>query len=124
MLRQFLAQARPGDYLALMAYITENPANDKAFEDIRSILQDHLHIVTTLGYGPRFLHSTGQFHKGGPNTGLFLQLTADDVEDVPIPGAPYTFAETRAARGTHPSWFQHRGRAGGLQRGPDVCLGA
>jgi glucose-6-phosphate isomerase len=98
MLRLFLAEARPGDYLALMAYITENSANGKTLEDIRSILQDHLHIVTTLGYGPRFLHSTGQFHKGGPNTGLYLQLTADDVEDAPIPTAPYTFGIFKRAQ--------------------------
>jgi hypothetical protein len=97
-LREFLAQARPGDYLALMAYLTENPANDKAFEAIRSMLQDHLHIATTLGYGPRFLHSTGQFHKGGPNTGLFLQLTSEDVEDVSIPDAPYTFGIFKQAQ--------------------------
>jgi hypothetical protein len=97
-LRQFLAQIRPGDYLGLMAYITENSANDKVLEDIRSILQDHLHLVTTLGYGPRFLHSTGQFHKGGPNTGSYLQLTADDVEDAPIPDAPYTFGIFKRAQ--------------------------
>ena len=97
-LKQFLDQARPGDYLALMAYITENPANDKSLQEIRVALQDHLHIATTVGYGPRFLHSTGQFHKGGPNTGLFLQLTADDAEDIPIPGAPYTFGTFKRAQ--------------------------
>jgi hypothetical protein len=125
MLRQFLAQARPGDYLALMAYITENPANDKAFEDIRSILQDHLHIVTTLGYGPRFLHSTGQFHKGGPNTGLFLQLTADDVEDVPIPGAPYTFGifKRAQARGDLEALQKHGRRVGRIHLGSSTVEG-
>jgi transaldolase / glucose-6-phosphate isomerase len=97
-LKQFLDQARPGDYLALMAYITEDPANNKLLQEMRVALQEHLHIPTTLGYGPRFLHSTGQFHKGGPNTGLFLQLTADDVDDVPIPSAPYTFGTFKRAQ--------------------------
>jgi len=90
-LKKFLDQAHSGDYLALMAYISENLANDKLLQEIRVVLQDRLHIPTTLGYGPRFLHSTGQFHKGGPNTGLFLQLTVDEAEDVSIPGTPYTF---------------------------------
>lgn len=89
-LKRFLGQARPGDYLSLMAYFIENPANNNALQEIRILIQSHLHLTTSWGYGPRFLHSTGQFHKGGPNTGLFLQLTADDMEDISIPGAPYT----------------------------------
>jgi transaldolase/glucose-6-phosphate isomerase len=98
LLKQFLVLSRPGDYLALMAYIPENPANQRALQEIRSMLQNGLHIPSTLGYGPRFLHSTGQFHKGGPNTGLFLQLTAEDARDVPIPGAPYTFGVFKRAQ--------------------------
>jgi transaldolase/glucose-6-phosphate isomerase len=97
-LRQFLAQARPGDYVALQAYLTENPANDQALQAIRLRLRDSLHLATTLGYGPRFLHSTGQFHKGGPNIGLFLQLTADDAEDADVPGQPYTFGVFKRAQ--------------------------
>jgi hypothetical protein len=124
-LSQFLAQARPGDYLALMAYLTENPANDKAFEAIRSILQDHLHIATTLGYGPRFLHSTGQFHKGGPNTGLFLQLTSEDVEDVSIPGAPYTFGIFKQAQalGDLEALQKHGRRVGRIHLGSSTVEG-
>ncbi len=124
-LKQFLAQAHSGDYLALMAYIAENPANDKALQDIRSLLQDRLHITTTLGYGPRFLHSTGQFHKGGPNTGLFLQLTADDVEDVPIPGAPYTFGifKRAEAMGDLEAVQKHGRRAGRVHLGSDTNKG-
>jgi transaldolase/glucose-6-phosphate isomerase len=124
-LKQFLAQARPGDYLAVMAYITENPANDKALNDIRIMLQDCLHITTTLGYGPRFLHSTGQFHKGGPNTGLFLQLTADDVADVPIPGAPYTFGVFKRAQalGDLEALKKHGRRVGRVHLGSDVSRG-
>jgi transaldolase/glucose-6-phosphate isomerase len=68
-----------------MAYVPENPANQRALQEIRSMLQDGLHIPTTLGYGPRFLHSTGQFHKGGPDSGLFLQITADPLTDLEIP---------------------------------------
>jgi glucose-6-phosphate isomerase len=124
-LKQFLAQAHSGDYLALMAYIAENPANDKALQDIRSMLQDRLHITTTLGYGPRFLHSTGQFHKGGPNTGLFLQLTADDVEDVPIPGVPYTFGifKRAEAMGDLEALKKHGRRAGRIHLGSDLSRG-
>ena len=122
---QFLAQARSGDYLALMAYIAENPANDEALQDIRKLLQDRLHITTTLGYGPRFLHSTGQFHKGGPNTGLFLQLTADDVEDVALPGAPYTFGVFKRAQalGDLEALRKHKRRVGRIHLGPDIARG-
>jgi hypothetical protein len=124
-LKHFLAQARPGDYLALMAYISENPATDKLFQEIRVILQDRLHIPTTLGYGPRFLHSTGQLHKGGPNTGLFLQLTADDVEDVPIPGAPYTFGIFKRAQalGDLEALRKHGRRAGRIHLGSNISEG-
>lgn len=91
LLKTFLAKARPGDFFALQAYLSEEPPVTQALQNIRKRLRDRLDLATTLGYGPRFLHSTGQFHKGGPNTGLFLQLTADDAADAPIPGAPYTF---------------------------------
>lgn len=125
MLRQFLTRARPGDYLALMAYITENPADNEALAEIRRMLQDHLHIPTTLGYGPRFLHSTGQFHKGGPNTGLFLQLTAADAEDVPIPDAPYTFGvfKQAQAQGDLEALREHGRRVGRIHLGPDTSKG-
>ena len=62
------------------------------------LLRDRLHLATTLGYGPRFLHSTGQYHKGGPNSGVFLQLTSEDLEDAPIPGRPYTFGLLKKAQ--------------------------
>jgi hypothetical protein len=124
-LKQFLTQAHPGDYLALMAYITENPSTDKALQDIRGLLQNHLHITTTLGYGPRFLHSTGQFHKGGPNSGLFLQLTADDLEDVPIPGAPYSFGIFKRAQalGDLEALRKHKRRVGRVHLGADISRG-
>jgi transaldolase/glucose-6-phosphate isomerase len=97
-LRKFLAQSGAGDYVALMAYLTESSPVDEALQSIRLRLRDRLHLATTLGYGPRFLHSTGQFHKGGANTGLFLQLTAKDARDAAVPGRPYTFAVLKRAQ--------------------------
>ena len=87
----FLNQARPGDYVALMAYLQPTPEHTIALESLRLRVRDAFHFATTLGYGPRFLHSTGQLHKGGANKGLFIQITADDAGDLQIPGEPYTF---------------------------------
>lgn len=89
---------RPGDYLAIQAYLTETQQIHSTLQDIRFVLRDRLRLATTLGYGPRFLHSTGQYHKGGPNTGIFLQITADESEDAPIPGRPYTFGVLKQAQ--------------------------
>jgi len=98
LLKGFFAQARLGDYVALQAYLTETPDTELALQSLRRQLRDGLRLATTLGYGPRFLHSTGQYHKGGPNTGLFLQLTADDGADIPVPGQPYTFGTFKQAQ--------------------------
>ena len=89
------------------------------------MLQDGLHIPTTLGYGPRFLHSTGQFHKGGPNTGLFLQLTAEDARDVTIPGASYTFGVFKHAQalGNLEALKKHGRRVGHIDLGKDIKQG-
>lgn len=84
-LREFMALARPGDYLALHAYVPPAPATDAALQMLRLALLDRLRVATTVGYGPRFLHSTGQLHKGDAGRGLFIQITADDARDVPIP---------------------------------------
>ena len=92
-LRRHLARLRPSGYAALQAYIAPTPARDEALARIRRLLRDATLRATTLGYGPRFLHSTGQLHKGGPATGWFLQLTADHPDDRPIPGWPYTFGQ-------------------------------
>ena len=89
--RKLLSEARTGDYLAIMAYLRQTPEVDEALADLRRKVMERHRIATTLGYGPRFLHSTGQLHKGGPNTGLFLQVTGDHEKDLPIPGKPYTF---------------------------------
>ncbi len=93
-----LAGVRPGDYIALMAYLPPAPAHDAALREIRTALRDALRVATTVGYGPRFLHSTGQLHKGGPPTGLFLQLTAETAEDLAIPGRDYSFGILKAAQ--------------------------
>jgi glucose-6-phosphate isomerase len=98
-LKAFFNQAKTGDYVALQAYLPETLAITEALQGIRMRLRDRLYLPTTLGYGPRFLHSTGQYHKGGPNTGLFLQLTVDAREDAPVPGSPYTFGVLRSAQG-------------------------
>ena len=90
-LGKLLSQAQKGSYLAIMAYVCQSTEMDEAFGALRRRIVEQYHIATTLGYGPRFLHSTGQLHKGGPNTGLFLQITADHEEDIPVPVKPYTF---------------------------------
>jgi transaldolase/glucose-6-phosphate isomerase len=90
-LARHLARRRPNAYLALQAFIAPTPERDEAFARIRSLLRDRTGRATTLGYGPRFLHSTGQLHKGGPPIGWFLQLTSDHPNDRRIPGWPYTF---------------------------------
>jgi len=81
----FLAQAKPSAYAALQAYLTPSPGMDEALQRLRMRIRDRFHLVTTVGYGPRFLHSTGQLHKGDAGYGLFIQFTADDPRDAPIP---------------------------------------
>jgi transaldolase/glucose-6-phosphate isomerase len=88
---------RTGDYCALLAYIERNQYHTDALQDIRVIIRDRKHVATCLGFGPRFLHSTGQAYKGGPNTGLFLQITCDDPADLQVPGQEYTFGVVKAA---------------------------
>ncbi len=90
-LARHLARRKPNAYLALQAFIAPSAAATASLDAIRALLRDATRCATTAGYGPRFLHSTGQLHKGGPPTGWFLQLTADHPVDRPIPGWPYTF---------------------------------
>jgi glucose-6-phosphate isomerase len=99
-LADLLTQGGQGDYLAIMAYIPQTPGIDLALDSLRRRVMERHRIATTLGYGPRFLHSTGQLHKGGPESGLFLQLTADHVGDVDIPGTPFTFGVLADAQAT------------------------
>jgi transaldolase/glucose-6-phosphate isomerase len=97
-IRAHLATATPSDYLAFCAYFLRTPARDAALERMRVACRDRTRNATTVGYGPRFLHSTGQLHKGGANNGVFLQLTADTAADLPVPGESYTFATLRDAQ--------------------------
>lgn len=89
----FLDERHPGDYISLHAYLDESDELNTALAELQRELRDLTGLATTLGYGPRFLHSTGQYHKGGPNNGFFLQLTADHTEDAPIPGQRATWAQ-------------------------------
>jgi hypothetical protein len=92
-LKRHLARLRPTSYISLQAYIRQTPDRDSAFAGLRTQLRAATKRATTLGYGPRFLHSTGQLHKGGPPIGWFIQFTADHPVDRPIPGWPYTFGQ-------------------------------
>jgi len=98
MLAAFMSLARPGDYFAILAYVSPNPTVDKEIAAIRKAVVEHCGIATTFGYGPRYLHSTGQLHKGGPNTGLFLQITQDYRDTIEIPGVKYDFAQLNYAQ--------------------------
>jgi transaldolase/glucose-6-phosphate isomerase len=97
-LARFLRLAHPGDYLALMAYLQPSPEHDEMLRAARLRVRDALRIATTSGYGPRLLHSTGQLHKGGPDKGLFIQITADDAQELPIPGEHYGFSILKKAQ--------------------------
>ncbi|HSL53101.1 MAG TPA: hypothetical protein VK868_01850 [Pyrinomonadaceae bacterium] len=97
-LSEQLATIKPGDYIAFLNYIEETPESDRIFQELRTALRDKTHCATTIGYGPRFLHSTGQLHKGGPDTGLFFQIVANDAVDFAIPGEPYTFSILKQAQ--------------------------
>ena len=88
-LKAHLARVHPGDYVALLAYIERNPAHSEALTRLRRMIRDRTTAATCVGFGPRFLHSTGQVYKGGPNSGVILQITADDAEDLPVPGQRY-----------------------------------
>jgi hypothetical protein len=97
-LRNLIRQAEPPHYVAIMGYVTPSDDFDAAVDELRTEIRARTKATTTFGYGPRFLHSTGQFHKGGPPTGLFLQLVHDGEEDIEIPDAGYTFGHLKNAQ--------------------------
>jgi glucose-6-phosphate isomerase len=99
-LRALFSGAAPPDYVAIMGYVQPSERFDAAIEELRTTIRDATRATTTFGYGPRFLHSTGQFHKGGPPTGRFLQLVHDGDEDIEIPRAGYTFGTLKNAQAT------------------------
>ncbi len=93
-----LNSIKPGDYIALLAYVEMNDAHEAALQAIRRTIRDRYRVATCLGFGPRFLHSTGQAYKGGPSSGVVIQLTCDDPADLPVPGQTYTFGVVKAAQ--------------------------
>ena len=97
-LKAHLSRIKAGDYFAVLAYIQMNAEHERALQEIRHGVRDSKHVATCLGFGPRFLHSTGQAYKGGPNTGVFLQITCDDSVQLPVPGQKYTFGIVKAAQ--------------------------
>ena len=97
-LRAHLGRIHDGDYFAVLAYVEMNSAHQEQLQNIRTQVRDKKKVATCLGFGPRFLHSTGQAYKGGPNSGVFLQITCDDAADLPVPGQKYTFGTVKAAQ--------------------------
>jgi transaldolase/glucose-6-phosphate isomerase len=124
-LRAHFDRVQVRDYVGLLAYIEMNAAHERAVQSIRHALRHAKKVATCLGFGPRFLHSTGQAYKGGPNTGVFLQITADAKEDVPVPGSKYGFATIAAAqaRGDFEVLAERKRRALRVHLGPDVASG-
>jgi len=124
-LKAHLNRLQPGDYLGLLAYVEMSEAHDEQLQAMRHQVRDARHIATCLGYGPRFLHSTGQAYKGGPNSGVFLQITCDDAADVPVPGQKYTFGIVKAAqaRGDFQVLAERERRVLRVHLGADVLAG-
>lgn len=126
-LAALVASVKPGDYFAIMAYMQREPGIERELEDLRRMVRDRLRVATTLGYGPRFLHSTGQLHKGGANTGVFLQLTRglEPSRDLAIPGRSFSFGTLFAAQaaGDLEALAAHQRRALRLDVGTDAAAG-
>ncbi len=118
---EHLGTTRPGDYLALCAFFQRTEARDRLLTELRRLCRDRWRVATTLGYGPRFLHSTGQLHKGGANNGVFLQLTAERGSDLDVPERGFSFGVLRDAQalGDLEALRQHRRRVARVHLGPD-----
>ncbi len=124
-IRAHLRRIAPGDYVALLAYLDMTDANVAALQAVRGEVHRQSRVATCLGFGPRFLHSTGQAYKGGPDTGVFLQITCDDARDVPVPGRAFTFGVVKAAqaRGDFGVLEERGRRALRVHLGADVASG-
>jgi transaldolase/glucose-6-phosphate isomerase len=124
-LKAHLNRVAAGDYCALLAYIERTDVHQEQLQEVRHAIRDAKRVATCLGFGPRFLHSTGQAYKGGPNTGVFLQITCDDAADLPVPGQKYTFGVVKAAqaRGDFEVLAARERRALRVHLGPDVPAG-
>src|SRR5438270_5985083 len=121
-LRAHLNRMHAADYFALLGYVQMNDVNEQQMQAIRKLVGDRKRVATCLGFGPRVLHSTGQAYKGGPNSGVFLQITCDDAQDVPVPGQKYTFGVVKAAqaRGDFQVLAERGRRALRVQLGADL----
>src|SRR3954468_11390033 len=97
-LKAHLNRIHAGDYFAVLGYIQMNAEHEQSLQTLRHAVRDNKHVATCLGFGPRFLHSTGQAYKGGPNSGVFLQITCDDAVELPVPGQKYTFGVVKGAQ--------------------------
>jgi transaldolase/glucose-6-phosphate isomerase len=124
-LRAHLNTVGDGDYVALLGYVQMNAEHDKVLQSMRHAVRNAKRAATCVGFGPRFLHSTGQAYKGGPNSGVFLQITCDDAQDLPVPGAKYTFGTVKAAqaRGDFQVLSKRNRRALRVHLGKDVDAG-
>ncbi|PWT94126.1 MAG: transaldolase, partial [Acidobacteria bacterium] len=124
-MRAHLNRIKAGDYFAVLGYVYMNGANETSLQSIRHAVRDNKRVATCLGFGPRFLHSTGQAYKGGPNSGVFLQITCDDATDIPVPGQKYTFGVVKAAqaRGDFHVLAERNRRALRVHLGADVQSG-
>jgi transaldolase/glucose-6-phosphate isomerase len=124
-LEAHLNRLRDGDYFALLAYVEMNEATERALQTMREDVRDARRVATCLEFGPRFLHSTGQAYKGGPNSGVFLQITCDDASDVSVPGQRYTFGVVKAAQaqGDFQVLVERDRRALRVHLGADVAAG-
>jgi len=124
-LRAHLARLGVGDYFALLAYVETNAEHESLLQNMRIAVRNRKRVATCLGFGPRFLHSTGQAYKGGPNSGVFLQITCDDAQDLPVPGQKYTFGVVKAAqaRGDFQVLADRKRRALRVHLGSDVNAG-
>jgi hypothetical protein len=123
-LEELLAQAEPGDYFCAQAFVEPSEEAERRLQALRAYVRRETGVVTTAGFGPRYLHSTGQLHKGGPPTGLFLQLV-DDPEDVPIPGREYGFRRLiRAQAAGDFDALRERGRRVARMRWDDLEVDA
>jgi transaldolase/glucose-6-phosphate isomerase len=119
------AMIEPGDYFAVLAYVPMNAAHEAELQAMRLAVRDKFRVATCVGFGPRYLHSTGQAYKGGPNSGVFVQITCDDADDLAVPGQRYSFGvvKTAQALGDFPVLREHGRRALRVHLGTDVKAG-
>ncbi len=125
-LKAHLSRISTDDYFAILGYVNRlNPAHEKSMQAIRHNIRDTFKVATCLGFGPRFLHSTGQAYKGGPNSGVFLQITCDDTNDLQVPNHKYTFGVVKAAqaRGDFSVLAERKRRALRVHLGKDTEAG-